>query len=190
MGPIMTKPTFCICENENKGADQLRSNCEVTAKLINAFVFATRIVLFLFFLNLKFPASSLLRLYRQVSIRHVWKPHFWFSHDTAQIEMVQELSDESLLMFNFFPHFFFSLESPQNDITIDTTIIDSNSEKEKLLIDVMLLMIQYLKGQAVERIQKRFPDLEMKDFYWVITVPALWSDQTVVMYRDLIIEVR
>ena len=51
-------------------------------------------------------------------------------------------------------------------------------------------MIQYLKDQAIERIQKRFPDLEMKDFYWVITVPALWSDQTVVMYRDLIIEVR
>ena len=30
----------------------------VTAKLISAFVFATRIVQFLFFLNLKFQASS------------------------------------------------------------------------------------------------------------------------------------
>ena len=32
----------------------------VTAKLISAFVFATRIVQFLFFLNPKFQASSLL----------------------------------------------------------------------------------------------------------------------------------
>ena len=80
--------------------------------------------------------------------------------------------------------------SLQNDIAMDTKISDSNSEKEKLLIDVMLMMIGYLKDQAIERIQKRFPDLELKDFYWVITVPALWNDQTVVLYRDLVIEVR
>ena len=82
---------------------------------------------------------------------------------------------------------FYSL---QNDIAMDTKISDSNSEKEKLLIDIMLMMIRYLKDQAIERIQKRFPDLELKDFYWVITVPALWNDQTVVLYRDLVIEVR
>ena len=61
---IVRKPDFCLCEN--KGADQLRGNCEadpqisfaVIAKLISAFVFATRIVQFLYFLNPKFPASS------------------------------------------------------------------------------------------------------------------------------------
>ena len=42
----MRKRDFCLCEN--KHADQLRS------KLISAFVFATRIVQFLFLLNLKF----------------------------------------------------------------------------------------------------------------------------------------
>ena len=57
----MRKPTICICEN--KGADQLRSNCEaisfaVTAKLISAFVFATWIVQFLYFQNPKCPASN------------------------------------------------------------------------------------------------------------------------------------
>ena len=69
----MGKPTICICEN--KGADQLRGNREadqrlcfrysdstipllLTAKLISAFVFATRIVQFLFYLNPKFQASS------------------------------------------------------------------------------------------------------------------------------------
>ena len=47
----MRKPTICL--GENKGTDQL-----VTTKLISAFVFATRIVQFLFYLNPKFQASS------------------------------------------------------------------------------------------------------------------------------------
>ena len=59
----MRKPTICL--GKNKGADQLRSYCEadqrlkaqisfaVTAKLISAFVFATRIVQFLLDLNRK-----------------------------------------------------------------------------------------------------------------------------------------
>ena len=58
----------------------------VTAKLISAFVFATRIVQFLFYFNPKFQASSLLLcLYRPVCVGPVWKPHCWFSHETAHI---------------------------------------------------------------------------------------------------------
>ena len=59
----MRKPDFCKCEN--KDADQLRGNREV----ISAFVFATRIVQSLYFLNPKFQASSyLLWLYSPVSV--------------------------------------------------------------------------------------------------------------------------
>ena len=85
----MGKPT--ICTFENKEADQLRGNREadhfaVTAKLISAFVFANRIVQFLFYLNLKFQASSsFLGLYRPVCVGPVRKPHCWFSHAEAQI---------------------------------------------------------------------------------------------------------
>ena len=50
MSRLMGKPTICI--GKNKDADQLRG------KLISAFVFATRIVQFLFYLNLKFQAPS------------------------------------------------------------------------------------------------------------------------------------
>ena len=64
----------------------------VTAKLISAFVFATRIVQFLFYLNPKFQASSsFLCLYRPVSVRPVRKPHCWFSHETAHIYMYMSL---------------------------------------------------------------------------------------------------
>ena len=49
---LMKKPTNCICQN--KDADQLCGNWEAD----QCFVFATRIVQFLFYLNLKFQASS------------------------------------------------------------------------------------------------------------------------------------
>ena len=52
-----------------------RSAFAVTAKLISAFVFATRIVHFLFLLNPKFQASMLLLgLYMSVCVRPGWKP--------------------------------------------------------------------------------------------------------------------
>ena len=70
---------ICICKNND--ADQLRGN----VKLISAFVFATRIVYFLFFQNLNFQASSHLCLDSSVFVGPVRKPHCWFSHDRAQI---------------------------------------------------------------------------------------------------------
>ena len=65
----MRKPAFCICEN-------------------SAFVFATRIVPSLYFLNPKFQASShLLWLYSRVG-----NPENRFSHDAAHFwELWHEL---------------------------------------------------------------------------------------------------
>ena len=58
----------------------------VTAKLISAFVFATRIVQILLYLTPKFQASShLLLLCSPVCVRPVRKPHCWFSHEVAQM---------------------------------------------------------------------------------------------------------
>ena len=58
----------------------------VTEKLINGFVFTTRIVQFLFFLNQKFQASSpLLCLYGSVCVGPVRKPYCRFSHDAAHM---------------------------------------------------------------------------------------------------------
>ena len=75
---LMGKPTICI--GENKDADQLRGNREAD----HAFVFATRIEHFLFYLNLKFQASSLLlSLDSSVCVGPVRKPHCWFSHEAA-----------------------------------------------------------------------------------------------------------
>ena len=75
----MGKPTICIGENKDA----------VTAKLISAFVFATRIVQFLFYLNPKFQASSsFLCLYRSVCVRPGRKPHCCFSQEAAQMFII------------------------------------------------------------------------------------------------------
>ena len=70
--------------NNLHGRKQRRRSASRTAKLISAFVFATRIVQFLLYLTLKFQASSsFLCLYRSVCVRPVRKPHCWFSHEVA-----------------------------------------------------------------------------------------------------------
>ena len=81
MSRVVRKPVMCICEN--KDADQLRVYAKtktqisfaVTAKLISVFVFATRIVQSLYFLNTKFQAPShLLWLYSPVCVGPGRKP--------------------------------------------------------------------------------------------------------------------
>ena len=75
------KPTICI--GENKGTYQLNT---VAAKLTSAFVFATWIVLFLFFLNPKFQASSHpLWLHKLVRVGPGRNPNCWFSYAQAHL---------------------------------------------------------------------------------------------------------
>ena len=69
---LIGKPTICIDKNKS---------FTVTAKLSSAFVFATWIVQFLYFLNTctKFWAySHLLCFYSSVCVQPVQKPHFCF----------------------------------------------------------------------------------------------------------------
>ena len=86
MSLVMRKPAFCICKN--KDADQ------VTAKLISAFVFAIKLVQFLYFLNTKFQAPShLLWLHSSVCVgpgRKLRRQVFsqLGSNDNVQIKMV------------------------------------------------------------------------------------------------------
>ena len=77
---VFEKSIFCIA-------------IALTAKLISAFVFATRIVHFLYFLNLKFQASNhLLCLYSSVCVGPVRKPHCCFSHEMAHILTIRSIS--------------------------------------------------------------------------------------------------
>ena len=70
--------TFCICENRAADQPYVRSNCEADQQPL-CFRYTDSTVLFLFFLHLKFPASTcshLLCLYSSVCVVPVRKPHF------------------------------------------------------------------------------------------------------------------
>ena len=72
----MRKPAFCIYAKT-----KVQISCPVTAQLISAFVFATKIIQSLCFLNLKFQACSyLLKVYSLVCVRPGWKARRQFSH--------------------------------------------------------------------------------------------------------------
>ena len=75
-------------ENESRWANILhtRKQRSRSASLSYAFIFATRMVQFLYFLKSKFPAPShLLCLYSSVCVGAVWKPHCWFSRVAAHL---------------------------------------------------------------------------------------------------------
>ena len=76
MSRVMRKPHFAY------GKTKAQISCAVNAKLISAFVFATQIVQFLYFLNPKFPAS--------VTVSSVYvgpgrNPNCWFSQAHAHL---------------------------------------------------------------------------------------------------------
>ena len=74
MSRVMRKPTFCICEN--KGADQLCSNCTADQRLCFRYRDSTILLLS------KFLSSVAAQL---GSCRICLETTFWFSHDVAQL---------------------------------------------------------------------------------------------------------
>ena len=80
----MRKPDFAYVKTK------AQISFAVTAKLINAFVFATRIVQFLFFLNPKFQPSKLLCDCTAWFLSDlVGNPEVGFSRITAQFSSVK-----------------------------------------------------------------------------------------------------
>ena len=74
------------------------------AKLISAFVVATRIVQFLYFLNPKFPVTSpLLCLYSTVCVGPVRKPHCWLSHEAARFALRVLLTFYDISQYTIYP---------------------------------------------------------------------------------------
>ena len=70
----MRKPTICICEN--KGADQLSSNCEADQRLCFRHIDSTIPLLHIF-------SFKLLALWFVLDL--VGNANCWFSHAAAQI---------------------------------------------------------------------------------------------------------
>ena len=73
-------------KTNNMHIQNQRRRSAQNAKLISAFVFATRRLQFLYFLNPKFSVSiQLLCLYSPVCVGPVRKQQYWFSHAAAHL---------------------------------------------------------------------------------------------------------
>ena len=90
MSHHMRKPAICM--GKNKGADQLRSNCEADQRLCFRYSDSTIPLLSKSsILNPKFPASShLLWLHRPICVRPGRNPNCWFSHAQAHIILIYQ----------------------------------------------------------------------------------------------------
>ena len=83
------EPPHGKTNNLHRRKKKMQISFAETAKLISAFVFATRIVQFFFYLIPKFQASSsFLLLCRLVCVGPVRKPHCLFFHEMAHF-MIQ-----------------------------------------------------------------------------------------------------
>ena len=84
MSHIMTHEKTCVCICKNKDADQLRGNCAAD-QIISAFVFATQIVQFFYFLSATFKYVAIFCGYTATVSDLVGNPNDRFSHDTAHV---------------------------------------------------------------------------------------------------------
>ena len=72
MSRAMRKPDFCL--RENKGADQLRSNCEADQRLCFRYTDSTIPLLLKYEISSIYPSSEFRKLHRPVCVRPGRKP--------------------------------------------------------------------------------------------------------------------
>ena len=108
----MRKPDFCLCEN--KGADQLGNNCD----LISAFVFTTRIVQFLYFLNSNFhPPAIFCNCTGGFVSDLVGNPEDHFSYIVAHITLIYPVTTKKTKI-----HVHFEIDSVEFSLNIQTNM--------------------------------------------------------------------
>lgn len=57
------------------------------------------------------------------------------------------------------------------------TKINASNNHEYYLVDVIAQILKYMKDQLIEsHLKQRGVTLEATDFYWLITVPGIWSN--------------
>ena len=131
----MRKLAFCICEN--KDAHQLCGNrTAVTSQLISAFV-ATQIEQYLYFLNPKLQASSLLLwLYSLVCVGHGPNTRRPVSHNEAQFSLISGIlkvcsSHSKICTKRFYPRI-----CHQNMQIVKSLITEEQSDLDLLCLPI------------------------------------------------------
>lgn len=70
-----------------------------------------------------------------------------------------------------------------------TTIIYDDKYKSMQAMDVFSQAIQYLKNHLLECVHKSGIEIKDSEVHWVLTVPAIWSDNAKRFMREAAINV-
>lgn len=65
-----------------------------------------------------------------------------------------------------------------------TTISPINSDEEYYLVDVVALILKYLKDKLYDCLCEGGLDMSKVQFDWVVTVPAIWDNRGKQMMRE------
>jgi len=73
---------------------------------------------------------------------------------------------------------------PLQDVSRTTPISPVNSDEEYYLVDVVALILKYLKDKLYECLRTSGRDTSKVQFDWVVTVPAIWDNRGKQMMRE------
>ena len=65
-----------------------------------------------------------------------------------------------------------------------TPVSPINSDEEYYLVDVVALILKYLRDTLYERLRNGGIDMSKVQFDWVVTVPAIWDVRGKQMMRE------
>ncbi|XP_076071445.1 heat shock 70 kDa protein 12A-like [Mytilus galloprovincialis] len=84
-------------------------------------------------------------------------------------------------VFRYFSRF--KMELHDKAVNLKTFIKDQNGVEMKA-IDIFAFAIRYLKDQAIGKLITSLKKVETKDIHYVLTVPAIWDDQSKIFMRN------
>ncbi|KAL3881574.1 hypothetical protein ACJMK2_027997 [Sinanodonta woodiana] len=83
----------------------------------------------------------------------------------------------------FFQNFKMRLYQEQT-LNRNIELIDVSGTKRLPALDVFAMSIKFLKDDAIRQAHEQKTELQEMDFYWVLTVPAIWSDKSKQFTRE------
>ncbi|KAK3576503.1 hypothetical protein CHS0354_034178 [Potamilus streckersoni] len=83
----------------------------------------------------------------------------------------------------FFQNFKMRLYQEKN-LDRNIELIDVSGTKRMPALDVFAMSIKFLKDDAIHQAQENKTGLSETDFYWILTVPAIWSDKSKQFMRE------
>ncbi|KAL3871603.1 hypothetical protein ACJMK2_039594 [Sinanodonta woodiana] len=104
----------------------------------------------------------------------------------AEEKYMQLCFNKTNHQYYFFRRFKMQLQDGQG--LTKSSMIQDETGKEMLAIDVFALSIKCLKTHLMNLLKKRGIKIEEKNIFWVLTVPAIWNDAAKQFMREAAIK--